>query len=110
MTRRLGRPWKSITGTTSFYWRNSMTESVLGLRAMQTIRSMKLPSYVRTVLVHQSPDEDFIIPVHPSTNVIAVVDVETGSVLGAVSLEAQTPRESMSNRTTVETDSGIVEI
>ena len=74
-----------------------MTDSSRGLKTIQTIRSMKLPSYVRTVLVHQSPDEDFIIPVHPSTNAIIVVDVATGSEVGRVSLVDLPKRESMSN-------------
>ena len=73
-----------------------MTDSSRGLKTIQTIRSMKLPSYVRTVLVHQSPDEDFIIPVHPSTNAIIVVDVATGSEVGRVSLVDLPKKESMS--------------
>ncbi len=94
-----------------------MIDLDLGSRAMRTIRSMKLPLYVRTVLVHQSPNEDFIIPVHPSTNAIIVMDVETGLEVGRVSLVDLPKKESISKgiedsntRTTVETDKGLVEI
>jgi hypothetical protein len=64
---------------------------------------MKLPLYVRTVLVHQSPNEDFIIPVHPSTNAIIVMDVETGSEVGRVSL-VDLPKKELTSNTTEQPD------